>query len=72
MLRITRRVSSNTSITKGVQKENIGPLLNGAVTVATEAAEKVEMLNIFFASVFTAKSMPQELVTHKTRDKAWR
>lgn len=42
------------------------------MTVATEAAEKAEMLNIFFALVFTAKVRPQELVTQETRDKAWR
>lgn len=35
---------NNKRSTKG----NVGPLLTGTVTVATEAAEKAEVLNAFF------------------------
>ncbi|PKU30268.1 glycerol kinase [Limosa lapponica baueri] len=41
-------------------RENAGPLLNELGALVVEDAEKVELLNAFFASVFTAKASPQE------------
>uniref|UniRef100_A0A8B9PUS7 Immunoglobulin C1-set domain-containing protein n=1 Tax=Apteryx owenii TaxID=8824 RepID=A0A8B9PUS7_APTOW len=42
-------------------RENVGPLLNGVGALVTKDAEKAELLNAFFASVFTAEAKPQEL-----------
>ncbi|PKU43995.1 rna-directed dna polymerase from mobile element jockey-like [Limosa lapponica baueri] len=41
-------------------RENMGPLLNEIDALVMEDAEKVELQNAFFASVFTAKANPQE------------
>lgn len=52
----------------------MGLLLNGAglATLATEAAEKAEILNTFFVSAFTAKASSQESLTQEIREKNWR
>ncbi|RMB93973.1 hypothetical protein DUI87_29559 [Hirundo rustica rustica] len=41
-------------------KENVGPLLNPMGVLVTEDTEKAELLNAFFASVFTAEDSSQE------------
>lgn len=41
-------------------RENAGPLLNEVGALVTGDAEKVEILDAFFASVFTAKTAPWE------------
>jgi len=41
-------------------RKNVGPLLNEVGVLVTEDIEKAELLNAFFASVFTAKASPQE------------
>ncbi|GAB0188533.1 mitochondrial enolase superfamily member 1 [Grus japonensis] len=43
---------------KRKNRENVGPLLNEVGALVTEDTEKVELLNAFFASVFTAKAGP--------------
>jgi len=41
-------------------REYVGPLLNEVGVLVTEDTDKAELLNAFFASVFSAKSGPQE------------
>lgn len=40
--------------------ENAGPLLNEVSPLVTEDTEKAELLNAFFALVYTAKTTPWE------------
>ncbi|GAB0204227.1 mitochondrial enolase superfamily member 1 [Grus japonensis] len=44
-------------------RENVGPLLTEVGDLVMEDTEKAELLNAFFASVFTAKAGPQESQT---------
>ncbi|GAB0209397.1 mitochondrial enolase superfamily member 1 [Grus japonensis] len=53
-------------------RENVGPLLNEVGALVMEDTEKVELLNAFFASVFTAKAGPQETQTLEVGGKVWR
>jgi len=41
-------------------RDNVGPLLNEVGVLVMEDAEKAELLNVFFASVFSAKASPEE------------
>ncbi|GAB0206875.1 mitochondrial enolase superfamily member 1 [Grus japonensis] len=53
-------------------RENVGLLLNEVGALVTEDTEKMELLNAFFASVFTAKVGPQETQTLEVGEKVWR
>ncbi|GAB0182598.1 mitochondrial enolase superfamily member 1 [Grus japonensis] len=53
-------------------RENVGPLLNEVGALVMEDTEKAEILNAFFASVFTAKAGPQESQTPGAKKKVWR
>ncbi|GAB0207209.1 mitochondrial enolase superfamily member 1 [Grus japonensis] len=53
-------------------RENVGPLLNEVGALVMEDTEKAELLNAFFASVFTAKASPQETQTLEVGGKVWR
>ena len=50
----------------------MGPLLNEAGVMVTEDAEKAELLNAFFASVFSAKTGPQESQAPEVREEAYK
>ncbi|PKU45837.1 glycerol kinase [Limosa lapponica baueri] len=52
-------------------RENVGPLLNETGAMVTEDAEKAELLNALFASVFTAQASPQESQTLEETEKVW-
>jgi len=51
-------------------RESMGPLLNEVGSLLMEDAEKVELLNAFFASVFRVKSSPQESQALEVREEA--
>ncbi|GAB0209507.1 mitochondrial enolase superfamily member 1 [Grus japonensis] len=57
---------------KRKSRENVGLLLNEVGALVTEDTEKVESLNAFFASVFTAKASPQETQTLEVGEKVLR
>ena len=44
-------------------RDNAGPLMNEVVALVTEDAEKAELLNAFFVSVYTAGGCPEKLHT---------
>ncbi|PKU28821.1 glycerol kinase [Limosa lapponica baueri] len=52
-------------------RENVGPLLYETGAMVTEDAEKVELLNAFFASFFTAQASPQEPQALEVTEKVW-
>jgi len=52
-------------------RENVGPLLNEVHALVMEDTEKVELLNAFFASVFSGKAGPQESQALEVREEAW-
>lgn len=50
-------------------RENVGPLLNEVGALLTMNAEKAEILNFFFASVFSAKTSLQKSQTLEVRER---
>lgn len=48
-------------------RENTGLLLNVTGTLETEAAEKADILNAYFALIFTDMARSQESLTQRTR-----
>jgi len=53
-------------------RDNVGPLLNEAGVLVMEDAEKAELLNAFFASVFSAKAGLQKSQAPEAREEAHR
>jgi len=53
----------------GDKRKNVSPLLNKRRDLVTQDMEETEVLNAFFASVFTSKTCLQELQTPCTRER---
>jgi len=53
-------------------RDNVGPLLKQMGVLLTENAKTAELLNAFFASVFSAKAGPQESQAPEVREEAYR
>jgi len=53
---------------KRKSRDNVGPLLNEVGALVTEDAEKVELLNVFFAAVFSVKAGTQESQAPEVRE----
>jgi len=53
-------------------RDNVGPLLNEVGVLVTENAEQAQLLNAFFALVFSAKTGPQESHALEVREEACR
>ena len=52
-------------------RDNVGLLLNEGGVLVTGDAEKAEMLNAFFAFVFTSKTLPQDSWALGRRERVW-
>jgi len=52
-------------------RENGGLQLNKVGALMTEDTKKTELLNAFFASIFTAKAGPQESESLGVREETW-
>jgi len=57
---------------KRKSRDNVGPLLNEVGVLVMEDAEDAELLNAFFASVFSAKAGRQESQAPEVREAAHR
>jgi len=62
----------NYICSKRKARDNVGLLLNEVGVLITEDAEKADLLNAFFASVFSAKTGPQESQALEVREEAHR
>nr|XP_009935199.1 PREDICTED: LOW QUALITY PROTEIN: RNA-directed DNA polymerase from mobile element jockey-like [Opisthocomus hoazin] len=77
-LKLARDVKNNKKgffnyiSSKRKARDNVGPLLNEAGVLVTEDAEKAELMNAFFASVFSAKTGPQESQAPEGREEAYK
>ena len=76
-LNLTKKIKDNKKgflkyfNSKRKTRENMGPLLNEEGVWVIGDAEKVEILNTFFVSVFTAKTPPWESWTLEVSERAW-
>jgi len=73
-LNLARDVKDNKKDFSSKQKtrKNVGLLLNEVGALVMGDAVRVELLNAFFASVFSAKTSPQASQSLEVREKAWR
>ncbi|PKU47470.1 rna-directed dna polymerase from mobile element jockey-like [Limosa lapponica baueri] len=56
---------------KRTTRKNVSPLLNDTGAMVMKDAEKAELLNVFFATVFTAHASPQEPQNLEESEKDW-
>ncbi|PKU31509.1 rna-directed dna polymerase from mobile element jockey-like [Limosa lapponica baueri] len=70
-VKVNKKVFFNYIGGKRKTRENVGPLLNEMGAMVTEDAEKAELLNATFASVFTAQASPQAPQTLEESEKVW-
>ncbi|KAJ7410561.1 rna-directed dna polymerase from mobile element jockey-like [Willisornis vidua] len=75
-LSLAKDIKDNKGLYKSISskrkaRENVGLLLNQKGVLVMEDTEKVELLNSFLASVFTAKGSPQESQTWEVREECW-
>jgi len=76
-LKLTRDVKNkkgffNCISSKRKARDNVGQLLNEVGVLVREDAEKADLLNAFFASVFSVKAGPQESQHLEAREEAYR
>jgi len=76
-LKLARDVKNNKDFfnyisSKRKTRDNVGLLLNEAGVLVTEDAEKAELMNAFFASVFIARAGPQDSQAPEVREEATR
>jgi len=77
-LNLARNVKDNKKgffkyiTSKRKTRDNVGLLLNEVGVLVTEDAEKAELLNVFFVSVFSAKTGPRESQALEVREEACR
>jgi len=67
-----KKGSFNYISSKWKTRDDVGLLLNEVGALVMEDAEKAELLNAFFASVFSAKASPQESQALEVREEACR
>jgi len=75
-LKLARDVKNNKKgffkyiSSKRKARDNVGPLLNEVGILVMEDAEKAELLNAFFTSVFSIKADPQKSQALEVREEA--